>query len=246
MHEFIAAFLAAVAAALGQHPAAAQQQQQQQQQQQPAAQPGAVVNDPRTRDLGSDAYSIMPMGDSITLGLASTDGQGYRKFLDQLLAGRPHTFVGTQGTAPMNHEGHSGWTIDQLGAEARRWVALKRPDIILIHAGTNDDGLNHTTAQMLASMNHLLDEIHAGSPTSYVIVAKIPLTPFNNQWQQDQEVGYNAGLPAVAAARSHVIVVDMVSTQISADSVGAERVHPNDTGYKYMAQVWYNALPRVS
>ncbi|WP_433218681.1 SGNH/GDSL hydrolase family protein [Dactylosporangium sp. CS-047395] len=239
MREFIAAFLAAVAAALGQPPAAVQQQQ-------PAGQPGGVTTSKRPRDLGTAAYSIMPMGDSITLGLASTDGQGYRKFLDQLLTGRPHTFVGTQGTAPMYHEGHSGWTIDQLGAEARTWVALKRPNIILIHAGTNDDGLNHTSAQMLASMNHLLDEIHAASPTSYVIVAKIPLTPFNNQWQQDQEVGYNAGLPTLAAARSHVIVVDMVSTQISADSIGAERVHPNDNGYKYMAQVWYNALPRVN
>lgn len=178
---------------------------------------------------------IMPMGDSITLGLSSTSGNGYRGYLRDLISTR-YDQVGSLGTPPLMHEGHSGWTIDQLAANARGWVQAAHPAIVLLDAGTNDDGHNQTGAQMLASMGHLLDEIYAGG-VSIVVVAQITITPYNNAWQQQQERDFNAGLPALAATKGHTKVVDMTGVHISSD-----RVHPDDAGYLTMAQVWRTVL----
>lgn len=179
---------------------------------------------------------IMPMGDSITLGLSSSTGTGYRGYLDQLTCGK-FTWVGSLGQPPLMHEGHSGWTIDQLAVNARDWVQASHPAIVLLDAGTNDDGHNQTSIQMLASMGHLLDEIYAGG-ASIVVVAQITITPYNNTWQQQQEKDFNAGLPALAATKGHTKVVDMTGVHISSD-----RVHPDDAGYLTMAQVWRTVLP---
>lgn len=52
-------------------------------------------------------------------------------------------FVGTEANGPVPsldlHEGHPGFTITQLQARLSRWGPLA-PDVILLHAGTNDMG----------------------------------------------------------------------------------------------------------
>src|SRR5204863_464849 len=60
---------------------------------------------------------LMPLGDSITYGIGSSDGSGYRARLWDDLAGNNVDFVGSQqsGRVPdPDNEGHSGWVIDQL------------------------------------------------------------------------------------------------------------------------------------
>jgi hypothetical protein len=62
-------------------------------------------------------------------------------------------------------------------------------------------------------------------------------------------VTYNASIPATVQARAsagkHVIMVDQhtgfqVSTMLSSDGI-----HPNQTGYNHMGDVWYAAIGPV-
>jgi lysophospholipase L1-like esterase len=87
---------------------------------------------------------IMPLGDSITFGMGSTTGSGYRAELWRRLveqSGYGVDLVGSArtGTLPdIDHEGHSGWTIAQLSDSVDGWLAAATPDVVLLHIGTND------------------------------------------------------------------------------------------------------------
>jgi lysophospholipase L1-like esterase len=80
---------------------------------------------------------IMPLGDSITLGLTSRTFSGYRDDLCRRLtaAGLDVDLVGSvaSGTGPdIDHEGHPGWTIAQIAAMADAWLAAAAPDVVTV------------------------------------------------------------------------------------------------------------------
>lgn len=188
---------------------------------------------------------VMPMGDSITEGVGSTASGGYRGPLATLLPPATRYVGHLTDPAGRRHEGHSGWTIDQLAVDARAWarmtVSRSGPGVVLLDAGTNDvgNGNNHTGAQMLASMDHLLDELLAGG-AGHIVVAQLTITTYNNAAQQAEQRAYNAGLPALAAAKSgKVSVVDMAAAPLI---TLADGVHPDDAGYAEMARRWHAAL----
>lgn len=224
---FLAVLLAAVRLAAGApaHPAATQPL------------PAAVATTtplpsrPPIRHIPPANWTVLPLGDSITLGVASTDGTGYRGPLHQLLP--VLTFTGSQGIAPDLHEGHSGWRIGQLAV-----VPIGHPAFVLLHAGTNDAVQDHTATTMLADMAALLNGIQAASPDTTIFVAQIPISPWATPAQQATEAAFDAGLPALASR--WVRVVDMRATEISPDGV-----HPDDRGYASMAAQWSAALPEV-
>lgn len=224
---FLAAFVAAATLAVGvpARPAATQPL--------PAAvaTTTALPSRPPIHHVPPPTWTVLPLGDSITLGVGSSDGTGYRGPLHALLPSL--VFTGSQGTAPLLHEGHSGWRIDQLIA-----VPVGRPAFVLLHAGTNDAVQNHSATTMLADMAALLNGIQAASPGTQVFVAQIPISPWATPAQQATEAAFDAGLPALAGR--WVRVVDMRATEISPDGV-----HPDDRGYASMAAQWSAALPEV-
>lgn len=204
-----------------------------------AGTPAPLPSHPPIHHVPPAAWTVMPVGDSITLGTASTDGTGYRGPLHALLP--TLTFVGSQGTAPIPHEGRSGWRTDQVRDIIPTILATTKPAFILLHVGTNDTVQGYTAATMLTNMGQLLDAIRAASPGTQTFAAQIPITPYATAAQQAQEAAFNAGLPALAAARlPWVSIVDMRATEISPD-----RVHPSDTGYRKMAELWAAALPEA-
>lgn len=175
--------------------------------------------------------TIMPMGDSITLGAQSTDGTGYRGPLDRSIT-IPHKLVGTAY--------RSGWSIFQLTPYARAWTAQYRPAYVLLDAGTNDAGKyqNRSTDQMITDMRALLQEILAGG-AGVVVVAQPTITPYNTAAQQTTLNDFDNRLPALASEFSgRVRVVDMRGV-----GIGADRVHPDDAGYAEMARRWLAAVP---
>lgn len=73
-----------------------------------------------------------------------------------------------------NHEGHGGWTIDQIaGASVNDFEAGLKPDIILLHAGTNDCNGNVDPANAPMRLGNLLDGLTNAWPDAAVLVAKI-------------------------------------------------------------------------
>src|SRR5579859_901846 len=108
---------------------------------------------------------IMPLGDSITAGVGSMNGSGYRAALwyDYQAAGYRVDFVGSGHNGPQDfpqqHEGHPGWRIDQLSAHIVGWLATYQPHIILLQIGTNDI-LQHDDLPLApARLNNLLERI---------------------------------------------------------------------------------------
>jgi lysophospholipase L1-like esterase len=190
---------------------------------------------------------VMPLGDSITDGF-NVPG-GYRINLWQRMAAGGYTvdFVGSGFNGPgelgdHDHEGHSGWRIDQLDANIVAWLASTSPRTILLHIGTNDMNQNYDVANAPARLSALIDKIRANAPMVELFVAQI--TPETNPTLEARVAAYNAAIPGIVAQKGPMThLVDMHSAITTADL--ADGVHPNATGYDKMGARWFSALQSV-
>jgi lysophospholipase L1-like esterase len=189
---------------------------------------------------------IMPLGDSITFGSPDRAYGGYRHALGALLAkdGYAINFVGSQrsgiGIIPNpDHEGHSGWTIAQIksGIDTDRWLEAYRPDIILLHIGTNDLRRGDAAAAQ-TDLSALLDDIRSRLPEARIIVAQI--IPFR-RGPDPAHRAYNAAIPAMIAAKGALVSMVNMEAILAAEDY-ADGLHPNDGGYDKMARAWEAAI----
>ncbi len=175
---------------------------------------------------------VMPLGDSITDGF-NVPG-GYRIDLWQRTTSGGYTvdFVGSGFNGPgeladHDHEGHSGWRIDQLDANIVGWLQNYTPRTILLHIGTNDMGQNYDIAN---------------APTVELFVAQV--TPAADPAFESRIQGFNAAVPGIVAQKGPMThLVDMHSALTTADL--ADGLHPNAGGYDKMAARWFSALRSV-
>jgi lysophospholipase L1-like esterase len=190
---------------------------------------------------------IMPLGDSITDG-ANVPG-GYRiELWARLQRDRAAIdFVGSRQNGPASlgdrdHEGHSGWRIDNLAGAVDGWLAQSQPEIVLLMIGTNDILQDQAPAGAPARLGALLDRITAKRPTARVLVATLP--PLGQAAWQERVTAFNRALPAVVDARARagkrVQLVDVARGMTEADL--ADGIHPNADGYAKLAAAWHAAL----
>jgi lysophospholipase L1-like esterase len=183
----------------------------------------------------------MPLGDSITDGF--TGPGGYRVELARRFA---VDFVGSRSNGPVglddhDHEGHSGYRIDQLDAGIVSWIRRANPRTVLLHAGTNDLVQDHDVASAPARLASLVARIHALAPLAEVFVAQIVPIP-DDAVLEARVRAFNAALPGVISGpRTHL--VDMHTGFTAADL--DDGVHPNAAGYAKMASRWAAALESV-
>ena len=209
---------------------------------------GLVIGNNPASAESNGGVRVMPLGDSITDGL--TVPGGYRIGLWQRFttAGYKVDFVGSLSNGPASlgdhdHEGHSGWRIDQIDANIVGWLNTFQPHTVLLHIGTNDISQNDDLPNAPARLSTLIDHITATAPTAEVFVAQIIPLSFNDAAVQT----FNAAIPGIVQSKvnagKHVHLVNMHSAVSTADL--ADGVHPNATGYDKMATVWYSALLSV-
>jgi lysophospholipase L1-like esterase len=212
-----------------------------------------------------DPCKILPLGDSITYGLITVAADkpngkdsngGYRRefFAKASAANQKITFTGSQQngpdsvngvTFPKNHEGHSGFTIDDSTGNGINDKSVldpgfkTTPHIVLLHIGTNDvyspKGMQ---AGMADRLGKLLDELSTRAPNALIVVAKIvPLSSSNSAL-----TNYNNAVPGVVSAKAaqgkHVILVDPF-TGFKSNMLSADGVHPNQSGYDYLGDTFY-------
>ncbi len=209
---------------------------------------GSVAPAPGTPvAVTSEPLRVMPLGDSITLGIGSETSSSYRTDLYRRLtaAGQAVDLVGSQrdGVGPdTDHEGHSGWTIDKIDERVEGWLADARPDVVLLHIGTNDMRSDAKAVGAVGRLSQLIDRIRAARPSAHLVVAAI--TGAKKSAEQRRIDAYNRGVRAVVAAKasSRVLLAD----QSAVDSLDIrDNLHPNDFGYTKMAFTWFLALRRV-
>ena len=129
---------------------------------------------------------VLPLGDSITVGLGFDGGYRVELFRLALENGHEITFLGSQqpngpqmvaGTPfPRQHEGISGQTITQIADRIPQPGLNEMPHIILLHAGTNDmvQGAAGATDRLASLIDLLIEE----APDALIVVSNIIPLPF--------------------------------------------------------------------
>jgi lysophospholipase L1-like esterase len=224
----------------------------------------------------------MPVGDSITAGYTDNPNWtvpfqfGYRSALYELLNsnGIPVQFVG-YSPEPWNglfglptnqpspdlrkvvqdqHEGYGGQGTTYVAANIASWLAIDRPDVVLLMIGINDIGAGQTGAptSVQTALSNIVQTIVANRPKTHVIVAQI--IPYATQYTP-ATYEYNDYIrsvlaPAFAARGYHVASVDQYSHFV-ADPAGLTANparysnginHPDAVAYGQMAQTWFAGI----
>ncbi|WP_282701686.1 ricin-type beta-trefoil lectin domain protein [Streptomyces sp. CC219B] len=189
---------------------------------------------------------VMPLGDSITWGVGSSNGNGYRGPLwDRLAAdGHPLDFVGTLRGGSMSdpdNQGHSGYLIEQIAALADASLTRYRPNVVTLHIGTNDLDRSHQVSTATTRLRNLVTQITAAAPDATVLVASLVVSTSGSEEQY--RAAYNQAIPQIVrdaqAAGKKVAYVDM-SALTTADL--ADALHPNDAGYRKMADAFHRGV----
>ncbi|MFE9422170.1 GDSL-type esterase/lipase family protein [Kitasatospora sp. NPDC006697] len=207
----------------------------------PLAAPAAARGTPRPPVL-----RVMPLGDSITVGVGSRDGAGYRLPLWEM-AGRQPLFtldlVGSQqgGRFPQaRHEGHSGWMVADLTARVDGWLAAARPDVVLLHIGINDLDRGPDKAHAADRLAALLDRIYTDRPGVGVLLLGLLDTTAGLE-QPAREFDRRAELLSTAEWRLGRDFTYLAPPELTPAEF-ADRLHPNDLGYRRIAARFFQAL----
>ena len=190
---------------------------------------------------------VMPLGDSITDGFNVPGGYRINLWQRFVAGGRIVDLVGSGSNGPAalgdhDHEGHSGWRIDQIDANIVAWLRATSPHVVLLHIGTNDMNQNFDIANAPARLAALVDHIQATAPGVELFVAQI--IPARDATVESRIAAFNAALPAVLQSKgTHVHVLNMHGVVTTADL--ADGLHPSAAGYDKMGAAWFAALQAV-
>ena len=204
---------------------------------------------------------IMPLGDSITQGSHSGENnprlhQGYRKYLWDTLNANGYSvdYVGgiLKGQDLPNfdpwHEGHPGWTDQQIAANVYAFLSAEPAEIVLLHIGTNNPS-NNIDPQYVEDILDEIDRYEADNmATVEVILARI----INRSGYHAVTNTFNNNVVAMASARTtdNITIVDMengagINYTFQPTGDMWDTLHPFSTGYEKMATVWYNAIQPI-
>ena len=200
------------------------------------------------------ALKVLPLGDSITYGQGAPGGYRAPLYQDLINGNFNVNFVGTQNNNPVtwlsqtNHEGHSGYRIDQIASGFLSWVkVVPKPDVILLLIGTNDYGQTNDTAHATNRLDQLIQLIATNQPQARLIVANLTLRTDNPALEQLIETTYNPLVPGIVAKHAAlgqlVSFVDLHSVVNAAQL--SDGLHPNAAGYNQMAAAWLAAISQV-
>jgi lysophospholipase L1-like esterase len=193
------------------------------------------------------ALRVLALGDSITNGYKSSDEAGYRGVLYDYLTKQgvyKVDMIGSVKAGTMSdpdHEGHNGATIAQISRFADLSLG-QRPNVVLLHAGTNDLGNDNDATGAVSRLADLIDKIIKKCPDAAILVAAI--IPATDRARQGRTNTYNAGVAALVSSRAKagkkvlLMNMDMVLTTAQL----SDGLHPNDEGYAVMGTHWAGGI----
>jgi lysophospholipase L1-like esterase len=126
------------------------------------------------------------------------------------------------------------------------WLAVSKPDIVMMFLDTNDVWSSISTTKIIAAYTTLVGQMRAQNPKMQILVAQItPMAPSGCSGCGAGVVALNAVIPAwaqnISTATSPVSVVDFWDRySTSQDTV--DGVHPNDAGNAILAKDWSTPL----
>ncbi|KAL3461216.1 SGNH hydrolase-type esterase domain-containing protein [Aspergillus heterothallicus] len=206
---------------------------------------------------GKIPLRLMPLGGSITYGLGSTDGNGYRKTLQDLLAGQGYSveMVGSRKCGSMVNNANEGWPgrrIDQIHARATRATAKFLPNIFTVNAGSNDCIQDFGIDSAGARIDAMLEELWAvGVPDATVILSTLVVaadaTVNGRVLRVNEQIRELVERKRLSEGK-RVVLADMYSSAGGPDAAELvdDGVHPNDEGYIKMAKIWAQSIEEAA
>lgn len=202
---------------------------------------------------------IMPLGDSITAGRSAVNPTpgAYRIQLSTNFAADDLSldFVGSQFNGPdslgdKDHEGHPGWTIDQITSLVNGGLLnTYKPDSALLMIGTNDAlGVGGSSvSEMSGDLSTLINRITELSPNTELLVSSIaPINPsVKGETSANRARDFNDLIPTLVsdkAAQGKKVTFVNVGGSLTLADLLSDGVHPNAQGYDKLGDAWYNAI----
>ncbi|KAK3318801.1 SGNH hydrolase-type esterase domain-containing protein [Apodospora peruviana] len=215
---------------------------------------GVAVNQPQIEDRALEPnvlLRIMPLGASITYGVGSTLGNGYRRFLRLQLVQQDKLSVNMVGEtkrgsmADNEVEGFPGYRIDEVHTKAVPELQKDKPNVVLLNLGTNDASQDWDIVNAGQRMEALLSDIYKTSPRAVVLLST--LLPNKNQETEERVLRindqYRALVKKLRGKGRKIVLVEFHDgpARLTVDDL-KDDTHPNDNGYKKMADIWYAGL----
>ncbi|MBR6338351.1 MAG: hypothetical protein IKR76_11585 [Ruminococcus sp.] len=229
-------------------------------------------SEPEKKEPTYRNIKLMTCGDSITDGFWLKGGyrkflcdkleeNGLSQYVD---------FVGSKkgGECYDNeHEGYTGWSIDRIEESITgsrmgvsnilpKRIEKFQPDVVTLMIGTNDILSNYELDTAGDRLSALIDAMLEKMPEGSVLyVATLPYMDANDTTYIDPETfdteymdecvsNFNAAVTQVVGQKENegkkVILADMSTVLLKLDLY--DGVHPNEEGYKKMADFWYDII----
>ncbi|KAL4907191.1 SGNH hydrolase-type esterase domain-containing protein [Aspergillus multicolor] len=205
---------------------------------------------------------LMPLGGSITYGVGSPDGNGYRKALYDTLVVRGYmtTMVGSRQSGTMDNNHHEGWRglrIEQIHAKAKKSITAARlslsPDVYLVNAGLNDCLQDSRIGSAGARLDALVEDLWAPAaapvPGARATVILSTLLVSSDRKVNARVRSVNEQIRDLVkmnrAKGKHILLAEMydgVEKGPGLQDLGDDGIHPNAGGYSKMAMVWANSI----
>ncbi|HEY9771469.1 MAG TPA: GDSL-type esterase/lipase family protein [Coleofasciculaceae cyanobacterium] len=197
---------------------------------------------------------ILTIGDSITSGqypVEPTPGAYRIQLKNNFVADDLSIdFIGSKTNDKTNlddaeHEGHPGWTIDQLtGLVEGGLLKNYQPDVVLVMAGTNDILHSDDAATVIEDLNRLIDRLQDKLPDVPILVSSIaPIDPaFRGELRASIVKEVNLELPELAQQQGSQVTYVNGGGALNLDDLIADGIHPNAAGYQEIGNAWYDSL----
>lgn len=195
----------------------------------------------------------MPLGASITYGYLSSDGNGYRNDLREMLVGDGYTadMVGSRKAGSMkdnDNEGWPGFRIGQVEGKAKLSVPGLKPNLFTVNAGTNDCAQNFDLDHAGKRMGDMLEYLWGASPGSTVILSTLLLNLKDTTEARVLRVNqqFRDLAKQKAAEKKRIVLVEMHGPDGPQKGDMADDTHPNDAGYNKMAKIWHRGIQEAA
>ena len=165
-----------------------------------------------------------------------------------------------------DHEGHGGGMADEIEDGIYNWLVANPADIILLHIGTNDIDESQDPALIAAEVSRILDEIDRYETDLSVDITVI-LALIINRWNyvcgsDSDTTDFNDNVDTMALDRinnslnpAYPDKIETVDMECGADidyrpqAVDGDmygELHPFETGYEKMADVWFSSILAIT
>ena len=200
-------------------------------------------------DFGNNnSRKATAFGDSITVGFLDQQRRGFRLTTSN---NYPNILQGKlQSLDPAWRVVNRGVGGEHSGEGAARLPSILRidqPGFVLILEGTNDA---HQCLDSRALINNLASMVRAAQANKTIpIIGTIPPSFRNNPCADDIIAEANANIHALAAS-SNIVVAEIFDGMNNRDLFGIspdrDPIHPNEQGYRVMADIWFQAMMQAA